>query len=203
MRKIVESGYETGDYAGKFRRNNQPNKMEENFLKKLIDILPKNPSVLDFGCGTGIPFDKYLAEHSCEITGIDISKKHIDQAKKNIPRAEFIKGDFSRINVQKTFDAIISLYAIFHIPREEHKDLFKKMAEILNKNGAILVTLGTTNEKCIEAKDWCDAKMAWSTYDPEMYKKMLNEAGFKIVNAMFEGKPGDEEHHFWVLAKKK
>lgn len=203
MRKIVEEGYERGDYARAFRTTDKPNKMEERFLKKLIKLLPKNPHVLDFGCGIGIPFDRWLVEHGCKVTGIDISQKHINMAKKNVPKATFIRGDFSKINFKEKFDAIISFYAIFHIPRKEHKDLFLKMHNLLNVNGVILVTLGTSGSEYGEEKDWAGATMAWSTYEPNEYKKMIKDVGFTILEATFEGQPGDEEYHFWVLAQKK
>ncbi|MDD5529432.1 MAG: class I SAM-dependent methyltransferase [bacterium] len=202
MRKIVEEGYEKGDYAGTFRISDKPNEMEEGFLKKLIKLLPKNPHILDFGCGIGVPFDKYLDDHGCKVTGIDISQKHINEAKKNVHNAKFIKGDFSKTDFQETFDAIISFYAIFHIPREEHKELFLNMADLLKKEGKILITLGTSGSYG-EEENWCGAKMVWSTYKPEMYKKLLDETGFKILEATFEGKQGDKEYHFWVLAQKK
>ena len=203
MRKIVEEGYERGDYVGAFRTTDKPNKMEERFLKKLFKLLPKNPTILDFGCGIGIPFDKWLVEHGCKVTGIDISQKHIGMAKKNVPKAKFIRGDFSKIEFKETFDAIISFYAIFHIPREEHKDLFLKMHSLLNEGGIILVTLGTSGSEYGEEKDWAGATMAWSTYEPKEYKKMIKDVGFTILEATFEGQPGDEEYHFWVLAQKK
>ena len=44
--------------------------------------------------------------------------------------------------------------------------------------------------------------MAWSSYDPETYKRLLGEAGFEILEACFEGKPGDDEYRFWVLARR-
>ena len=202
MRQIVEEGYDKGDYKGTYRTSNEPNDMEEKFLKKLLNLLPENPKILDFGCGLGIPFDKYLVENNCTVTGIDISQKHIDEAKENIPEAKFIKGDFSKINFQENFDAIISFYAIFHIPREEHKKLFIKMANLLEKDGKILITLGTSGAYG-EEEDWCGTTMAWSNYEPEVYKKLIDESGFKILEAEFEGQPGDEEYHFWILAQKK
>jgi cyclopropane fatty-acyl-phospholipid synthase-like methyltransferase len=202
MRKIVEDGYDRGNYAGIFRFSDKPNKMEERFLKKLIRLLPKNPNILDFGCGVGIPFDKYLVENDCKVTGIDISQKHINEAKKNVPKAKFIKGDFSKIYFQENFDAIISFYAIFHIPKKEHKKLLLKIFGLLKKNGKILITLGTSKGYS-EENEWCGAKMAWSSYAPEKYKKLLDETGFKILESEFEGKKGDEEYHFWVLAQKK
>lgn len=200
MRQIVKEGYEKGNYAGIFRVSDKPNEMEERFLKKLLELLPENPHILDFGCGIGVPIDKYLVEHGCGVVGIDISPKHIRAAKKNVPGAKFIEGDFSKIELSETFDAIISFYAIFHIPREEHKELFLKMANLLKENGLILITLGTNSG--YEEEEWCGAKMAWSSYDPKTYKKMLRETGFKILESTFEGQPGDEEYHFWVLAQK-
>ena len=202
MRKIVEVGYEKGSYADKFRKIDKPNEIENRFLRLLISHLPKNPSVLDFGSGIGIPFDNYLSKHGCKITGVDISQKHIKQAQKNVPKARYIKGGFSQIKFQELFDAIVSFYAIFHIPKEEHSELFRKMVKLLKKGGLILVTLGTSGTDGIE-KDWCGAKMAWSTYDPKIYRKIVLEAGFEIIEEAFEGKPGDDEYHFWVLARKK
>ena len=202
MRKIVEEGYEKGDYAGTFRISDKPNEMEESFLKKLVQLLPENPRILDFGCGTGVPFDKYLVKHGCGVTGVDISGKHIHLAKKNVPEAVFMKGDFSKIDIRKTFDAIVSFYAIFHIPREEHKELFLRMYTLLKDNGLVLVTLGTSGGRYSEEENWCGARMAWSNYGPETYREMLGEAGFRILEEAFEGRPGDEEYHFWVLARK-
>lgn len=201
MRRIVEEGYEKGDYAGTFRISDQPNKLQERFLNKLLKLLPEKPHILDFGCGTGVPFDKYLVQHGCSVVGVDIAQKHINEAKKHVPTAKFIRGDFSKIDFEKSFDAIISLYAIFHIPREEHEGLFLQMAGLLKENGKILITLGTSGGYG-EEEGWCGARMAWSTYDPDTYKKLLDNKGFEILEATFEGRPGDEEYHFWVLAAK-
>lgn len=204
IRKIVEEGYDKGDYAGKFRVSSTPNEMEQHFLERLIEEVGKDGKILDFGCGIGIPFDNYLAEKGLEVTGIDISQKHIEQAKKNVPQANFIKGDFSKHKFdEESFDAIISFYAIFHIPREEHQNLLSKMCSLLKAGGLILVTLGTFGSEYGEEQDWCGAPMAWSTYEPEEYKKIITNAGFKIVEEKYEGKLGDEEFHYWVLAKKK
>jgi len=200
MRQIVQAGYEKGNYADVFRRHDQTNRFQEDCLKKLLNLLPRNPCFLDFGCGTGIPFDKYLVEHGCKVTGIDFSQKHINQAKRNVPQATFIKADFSSFEPRGTFEAIVAFYAIFHIPKEEHRELFLKMARLLKVNGVILITLGNAEGEVEE--EWCGAKMAWSSYSPDTYKKLLAETGFRILETVFEGMPGDEEYHFWVLAQK-
>lgn len=203
IRKIVEEGYNNADYAGIFRVNAEPNEMELYFLKKLVDGVGAKADVLDLGCGIGLPFDKFLVDKNIKVTGIDISQKHIELSKKNVPQAKFIKGDFSAFDFgSKKFNGIISFYAIFHIPREEHRNLFIKMNRLLVENGIILVTLGTSGSEYGEEQNWCGAPMAWSTYDPQTYKQMLDESRFKILEDKFEGQPGDEEYHYWVLAQK-
>jgi SAM-dependent methyltransferase len=203
MRKLVEEGYNKGDYQKAFRKDDSMREDENYFISELTKKIPENGKILDFGCGLGIPYDKYLVNNGFEVTGIDISKKHIEIAKKNVPKAKFITGDFSNYNFKDKFDAIVSFYAIFHIPREEHQKLFEKMNKLLKENGIILVTLGTSGEEYSEEENWAGAKMAWSQYDPDTYKKMLDKSGFEIIEARFEGKKGDDEYHFWVMARKR
>ena len=80
--------------------------------------------------------------------------------------------------------------------------LFQKMNRHLKPGGLILVSLGTSDSEYGEEADWCGAPMAWSTYDPPTYEKVIAEAGFTILKSAFEGRPGDEEYHFWVFAEK-
>jgi ubiquinone/menaquinone biosynthesis C-methylase UbiE len=203
MRKLVEEGYEKGNYVSKFRTDPEPDGKVLPFLEEFVELLPKGAKVLDMGCGTGIPFDRYLVEKEFEVTGVDFSQKHIELAKRNVPDAEFIKGDFSEIDFgEESFHAIVSFYAIFHIPRDEHKALFARMNKYLKKEGIILVTLGTSGSEYGIEEDWLGAPMAWSSYHPEKATEIISESGFRILKTFFEGDPGDDEYHFWVLAMK-
>ena len=202
IRKIVKEGYEKGDYASHFRTNWRPNKIEKKFLDRLAGLVPKAAKILDFGCGIGIPFDKYLAGKGFKIAGIDITCKHLKQAKKNVPDAKFIEGDFSKMHFDnKRFHAIIALYSVFHIPRKEQQDLFKKIHDLLEDDGVVLMTLGVGGSDSVE-EDWCGAPMAWSNYEPSRYRTMITQANLEIIDSEYEGQPGDDEYHWWVLAKK-
>ncbi len=203
IRKIVKQGYEKGNYASYFRANPQPNELEKKFLDCLIGLIPKAAKILDFGCGTGIPFDKYLADRGFKITGVDITPKHLKQARKNVPNAKFIEGDFSRINfVNQRFHAIIALYSIFHIPREEQQNLFQKMHRLLENDGVALITLGTEEGDSIK-KHWHGAPMAWSSHKLSSYRTMITRTNFEIIKSEYEGQPGEKEYHWWVIIKKK
>lgn len=198
MREIVEKGYESGDYAEQYRKDDSLDKEDRKYLEILIKLLPKGARILDLGCGVGIPHDKFLIKQGFKVVGVDISKKHIDAAKKNNPEAEYIHGDFSRLTLKEnSFDAIISLYAIFHIPREEHEGILNKINKLLKKDGIILITLGAEEMK-MDVHDFVGANMAWSSFSAEENKELVKNAGFEIIHAEVEI---TDEKHLWILAK--
>ncbi|MFX1255684.1 MAG: class I SAM-dependent methyltransferase [Promethearchaeota archaeon] len=201
MQKIVEKGYNDGDYQQFYRKTDALNKREKRFFNKLLELIPRDATVLDLGSGTGVPYDKFLVNNGLEVIGIDISSKHVAMARKNVPSAKYIKADFSRLKFEaERYNAIISLYAIFHIPREEHANLFEKIHRTLKEDGIILVTMGTEDMK-LDINDFIGSKMAWSSYSLEENKKLVKEAGFKFL-LVEEEHEQENEHHLWILAKK-
>ena len=200
MRNIVRKGYNNGTYDVKYARTSS---VPENFAKSLCDELisqlKPNSKILDLGCGVGLPFDKYLSNKNLSVTGIDISERHIELAKKNVKSAKYLVGDFFSKDIKGKFDAIVSFFAIFHIPRNEHKKLMNKINSLLKKSGYILLTLGANSMKCAVNPDFVGAPMAWSSYSVENNKKLISNAGFEILMAVEDYRT---ERHLWILAKK-
>jgi SAM-dependent methyltransferase len=203
MRRIVQDGYEKDDYDQVFRADPVLRPIEIEFLENLVRGLPKGARILDLGSGTGLPYDKYLAGKGFRVTGVDFSPKHLLLARKNVPQAEYILGDFSEVVVPPgSFDAVTAFYSIFHLPRGEHPALFQRMHRWLKPGGWILLTLGTGDMECDEEVNWLGAPMLWSSYPPEENLRILEKAGFAVRKSGYEGAPGDEEYHFWLLAEK-
>ncbi len=201
MKELVKKGYNEGDYVKTYdRTKTKITSFEKIMIDELIIKLSKNAKVLDFWCGAGIPYDEYFVNKQFNVTGIDISKKHIELAKEFIKNVKFIEGDFSTYNFEDKYDAIVSFFAIFHIPRTEHKKLFQRIHSLLNKNGHILITLGATDMECAINPNFVGAPMAWSSYSVEINKKLIQEAGFEIIMAVEDYRT---EKHLWILAKKK
>ena len=81
-----------------------------------LDLLLKRfsnqtQSILELGCGTG-KHAKYLFKKGYKIHGIDRSKSMIEIASKN-KRGIYEQGDILKINLEKEFDVIISLFHVF------------------------------------------------------------------------------------------
>jgi 2-polyprenyl-3-methyl-5-hydroxy-6-metoxy-1,4-benzoquinol methylase len=49
--------------------------------------------VLDLGCGAGVPVAREMIARGFKVTGVDISAQQIEQARRNVPEAQFIEGD--------------------------------------------------------------------------------------------------------------
>lgn len=65
-----------------------------------------------------------------------------------------------------------------------------------------MATLGTSDSDYAEQDDWAGVAMAWSTYEPDTYARLITESGFSILESRLEGRPGDDEYHLWMLAQK-
>jgi len=201
MREKVRQGYEAGDYEGEFRNERNVRAEEKELFQSLFNLIPEDGDVLDLGCGTGEPFDRYLVDQGFDVTGVDIVEKYIYAAREHVPEAHFFQGDFFDVEPEKgKFDAVVSFYAIFHLPREEHSDLFEHINDLLREDGAILVTVGAGEMDEHKEEEWADSEMVWSSYSQEKNLELIEDAGFNVVETYEE--ETKDEHHLWVLAEK-
>lgn len=175
-------------------------------LEDLAGKLPPNASVLDLGCGAGVPVTRWLSERYT-VVGVDVSEKQLELAVKNAPNARFVKSDMMNLDLEpETFDAIVAFFSIIHVPKEEHADMFEKIHGWLKPGGHFLATL-SVGEWEGEDKDWegWGAAMWWSHHDGEENLAMLRRAGLEVVSAETKSGKGtgdEEETWLWVLAGK-
>ncbi|MGH3090292.1 MAG: class I SAM-dependent methyltransferase [Rubrobacteraceae bacterium] len=122
-KQLVEAGYDR--MAGRYLTSKDPEDPQTlAALEDLAERLPHGVSVLDLGCGAGVPATKRLAA-KYSVTGVDISEKQLELARRNVPGACFLKADMTNLDFEpETFAAIVAFVSIIHVPREEHRALF-------------------------------------------------------------------------------
>ena len=171
------------------------------YLEKLAELLKPGATVLDIGCGGGLPVDKFLTEKGFRVTGLDISEKQIELARKNVPQGTFeVKNMVDLQNGEYQVEGVVSFYAIFHTPREQHQELFKKINSYLPRGGYILVTMGA-GEWEGEENDFLGTKMWWSHYGQDKNLEIIKDAGFEIILNEIDASGG--ERHLTILAEKR
>jgi ubiquinone/menaquinone biosynthesis C-methylase UbiE len=196
--KIVEAGYD--EIAEEYHATRDIFKHEKE-IKKFIILLPKKAKVLDVGCGAGVPVAKTLVNNNFDVVGIDLSESMIKLARKNVPKAKFMKKDMTKLDFKEnSFDGLTAFYSIIHVPREKHTSIFQSFHKILKTNGVILVSVGSEEWEGT-SEDFHGAKMFWSHYSPERSLQIIKDAGFEIIFDKYIVSGG--EKHYWILAKNK
>ncbi len=149
------------------------------FLPWLQDRLGRDARVLDLGCGCGVPVAEILArEH--RVTGVDFSPVQIERARKRVPEAEFLCADMSALDFDvDSFDAIVSFYAIIHVPLEEQRELIRAFARWLRPGGTLLASVGLG--EWTGTGDFHGALMYWSHTGLARYGAWLNADGFELL----------------------
>jgi ubiquinone/menaquinone biosynthesis C-methylase UbiE len=160
--KLVEAGY--NKIAVNYYSHRNLIKFNSE-LEKFESYLPKNAHILDVGCGAGIPTAKFLVERRIKVTGIDLSDTMLNLARDNVPNAEFIKMDMNELKFEEnTFDGIISVFALFHVPKEKHSSIFKQFFNIIKPGGILLINTGISESE--GRSNFFGVPMFWSNYSP-------------------------------------
>lgn len=169
------------------------------FASKLAD----GSRVLDLGCGAGIPSTQELAR-GFRVTGIDISSAQVDLARERVPDADFIQGDITELDFPSaSFDGVTALYAISHVPRDQHRQLFADVFSWLVPGGLFLATLGASDLPDWTGQ-WLGGEMFFSSHDAEENRRLVQEAGFELLSdeVLVTREPEADVPFLWVIARK-
>lgn len=202
QKNTVRTGYDKLSYT--YRSDDTPDDHGEYaaWVDELAKKLPGGSPVLDIGCGCGLPATRLLSRNF-EVTGVDLSEVQIQRAKQLVPSARFVCSDIMALDFESgSFAAVVSFYAIIHLPLEEHLPLFRKIHSWLRPGGYLLTIVGHkawtgTDDSYLDVED---ALMYWSHADAETYVRWLEESGFHVHWTRFI--PEDESGHTLVFAQK-
>jgi len=147
-------------------------------VRRWAHSLPQGASVLDLGCGHGVPISMTLIEEGVVVYGVDASPSLTAAFQCRFPHApvacEAVEDSpfFGR-----TFDGVIAVGLMFLLPGEGQRQLIGKVAQALNPGGRFLFT--SPAQVCT----WIDkltGRQAQSL-GVEAYRAALAESGFALA----------------------
>ena len=172
-------------------------------LAAFSDRLPADARVLDLGCGAGVPSTQQLAQRF-HVLGVDISRSQLELARRNVPEAEFMLGDFSELQLpEDAFEGVVALYAVSHLPREQHGQLFVDVFRWLAPGGLFLATLGATDSPDWTG-EWLGEEMFFSSHDADVNRQLMRAAGFDLMvdEIAVTHEPEGDVSFLWVIGQK-
>lgn len=210
-KKIVEQAYDNIAPWYLEWAQSQKSPREEYTERLFAGISATKPKILELGCGAGVPIVRLLLDRGAEVVGNDVSTAQIKMARERCPEAEFIAGDMLALDFPpSSFDGVISFYAIFHLPREQQRDMLRKISSWLRPDGMFVLNLATMDEEEIHG-EFLGHGMFWSSFDVEANKTMIRESGLDIISADVreagDGKLAEDDPDYgvsflWIVTKK-
>jgi SAM-dependent methyltransferase len=116
-----------------------------HFIEKSVDWIsrlvskPEHKNLLDLGCGPGL-YTTRFNQQGFNVTGIDISKRSIDYAKKlalkeNL-QISYLEMNYLSIDFQNQFDVITLIYCDYAVlPKTDRIKLLSKIKKALKDDG--------------------------------------------------------------------
>lgn len=99
-------------------------------------------SLLDLPCGDGT-LTELFSQHFKRVIGVDASSKHLDEARKRVPQAEFYESLIEDFNTGELFDNVVMLNILEHVA--DPVSVLRKAASLLKKNGKLIVHVPNAN----------------------------------------------------------
>lgn len=157
-------------------------------------MLPPGGSILDLGCGHGVPNAIALIDAGLSIYGIDASPTLAAAFRSRFPGAHIVceSVEASRF-FERTFDGILAVGLMFLLSADAQRDLIRRTAQALNPGGRFLFTSPA------EACAWRDnlTGRASLSLGAENYKRALARAGLAL-----RGEYEDEgDNHYYDAQK--
>lgn len=139
--------------------------------------LKENASVLDVGCAKGfMMYDFKKLMPKMNIQGIDISHYAYDNAMEEIK--SYIKvGNAKELPYEdKSFDLVISINTVTHLPLEECKQALREIQRVMKKNAFISVNAWRNEREKELLSKWNITALTYMHTDD--WKKLFIEVGY-------------------------
>ena len=202
---IVEQGYDRigEEYERWSAKATDP--ARERYLKVLFEDLPKGAQVLDLGCGSGALATRRLSERF-QITGVELSSRMVELARRNIPSATFVRADMASVEFPpELFDGVCAFYSLTHLPQKELPILLRRVARWLKPGGLFVASMGRGEDPGSVEDEWVGGvPMYFAGHAVQTNEELVEEAGLRVVSARTEAvrEEGGDVTFLWMVAKK-
>lgn len=172
----------------------------EDFFARLP---PAGGDLLDLGCGAGEPVAAAFIDRGWSVIGVDFCPAMLALAQRHVPTMELICADIREVAFEpRSFSAMTAVYSLFHVPADDHLDLFRRARTWLRPDGRFLFTYASRDYTRADAfdgwKTFMGQRLYYSHRTPETLASQLAAAGLEC-ESLQEREIGGERF-LWVVA---
>uniref|UniRef100_UPI003F584CA5 class I SAM-dependent methyltransferase n=1 Tax=Mycolicibacterium obuense TaxID=1807 RepID=UPI003F584CA5 len=157
------------------------------WLKAAMDafascVAPIGP-VIDVGCGPGT-VTAYLAERGIEVSGIDLSPRMIDHARRLHPQCKFAVGSATDLDLHPaSLGGILGWWSLFNLPRNVLPTVLAAFAASLRPGGQLIIATHVGDNDVERTEAYNGVPVQWTTYQwqPEQLVALVKQEGLRPV----------------------
>jgi SAM-dependent methyltransferase len=168
---------------------------EKSWLDRFLALVPEGGSILDLGCGAGLPIAGYFIQQKRKVTGIDTSAPLLDLCRRRFPEGQWILADMRSLDLGRIFDGILAWNSFFHLTPEDQREMFGIFARHAAPGAALMFTGGPQHGSVVG--DFEGEPLYHGSLDPQEYATLLEEHGFERVASVLED-PTCGQHCIWL-----
>ncbi len=165
-------------------------------VRRWAKTLPPGSSVIDLGCGPGLPITVVLVDEGLDVFGIDGSPSFVKAFQRNLPGTPIAcESVLESSFFDRSFDAVLSVGLMFLLKAEDQHRLIRRSSDILVPGGRLLFT--STERPHV----WADAMTGLESISlgSNEYRKVLAGAGIAVAE---EYEDAGENHYFDAFNEK-
>ena len=182
------NGYDA--FATEFMRYRGESSIGVATVRKWALGLQPGATILDLGCGHGVPLAAALIDDGFNVYGLDTSPTLTAAFRRRFPHAHVTcEAVEESAFFTRTFDGVLAIGLVFLLDPDEQRDLVQKVAQALNPGGRFLFT--SPWQECT----WTDVLTGRTSLSlgADGYKAILAAAGLTLLDEYVD--EGDN-HYF-------
>jgi 2-polyprenyl-3-methyl-5-hydroxy-6-metoxy-1,4-benzoquinol methylase len=158
--------------------------------------LPHGGSVLDLGCGHGVPISQTLFELGLSVSGVDASPRMVAAFRLRFPDASVeCSAVENAASLRNRFDGVVAWGLMFLLSPDVQASLIHKIAAALNPGGKFLFTAPSV------ACEWPDTLTGRPSISlgAQTYQQIIVSAGMELVSQTED----EGQNHYYECANRR
>jgi SAM-dependent methyltransferase len=139
--------------------------------------------VLDVGCGPGT-VTGYLAERGVDVSGIDLSPRMIEHARRLYPQCRFSVGSSTDLDLaEASCGGLLGWWSLFNLPRHVLPRVLSSFARALVPAGQVILATHVGDGDWPRTEAYGGVSVRWTTYkwQPDQLTMLVEQAGLRPV----------------------
>jgi SAM-dependent methyltransferase len=149
---------------------------DKPYIERFVRLLSGGATVLDLGCGGGVPVALHMTAHGVRVTGVDSSPTLISLCRARMRDQEWIVADMRSLALGRRFDGVLAWDSFL---QDDQRRMFPIFAGYSAPGGILMFNAGFSEGEAVGS--YRGDPLYHASLDPSEYEALLAGVGFELI----------------------